>query len=94
MATKRPLHNAPGEGGATPTSSHPPAENPPAPPRKEPRTAEEPSPAQEDEIVPKDTTNELCLNISGYMRPFDAPKYPEVAGLQHFEQERMMCYPI
>ena len=46
-------------------------------------------------MVPKDTT-ELCLKFRGYMRPFDAPNYPEVAlaGLQHFEQEGMMCYPI
>ena len=67
-------------------------QNPPPAPIKQPPAAVVETPAE----VVEETTNELFIKFSGHFRPFDVPKYPEVAliGLNYFKQEGLMCHPI
>ena len=48
------------------------------------------------ETVTVETSSEFFVKFSGHLRPFEVPKYAEVAlaGVFHFQRAGMMCHPI
>ena len=67
----------------------------PEAPKKD-NASTEPAATVSVETVTVETSSEFFVKFSGHLRPFEVPKYAEVAlaGMFHFQQAGMMCHPI